>query len=976
VELLRNRLAGLAAAMKIRGARIIVTSNYTPSPAALTDMGSRPQAVLEAPYFTTGEVRELVGQSPAPDARAIEGWANLIHVSTSGGHPQLVTAKIANLRARGWPSDAVMEDLGPEANEGVRDTRAEARRRLLADLPPQGSARAVLERVSTVFQSFEDGLVHDLSRDPPELAQPGDALVLLKGSWLEPAGQGGWRLSPLLSDLSADVQPEKARRWRQIAAEYWLAKRELDGRTLPLCFWNAFLGGHVAVLQRLGHLIMTLPPGQVQSAAAMLAPLVACRTDRPLLADEPMTACHLRLLQIAVADAVENERVAGAASEALLAEIDAVPVEMFRELETSVAAKVVLGLERVWVPARTQLNYLMRLKATVARVLRGDFADLRESMVGMTRGLPEGADAAGMLLAGVFMRMRDSGHLWELVDALGGLAAGERNALIRSVEAVVQDLGSFVHNAWAKEQLGGKDLRPALGYYRRMRSRVADWKMPGVESELAIAESVILDEGLEDGAHALAVVEAAIGTFGKRPQLIRQKSKVLRHQGDNDAAASALIEIEDAIGGLPPFDQGLALRDGAVAAADAGRDDDALRLLRKANAVFAAKGTHLAMCAGLTVDEAMVLWRQGRRAEALGRAGDGLDAVETIDLAASLQNRRAHLMARAVVKLFLHDVEAFPRGVRPAVKTGMGSHLENPEAADPVDLESLADHWRLLEVVEVSAGINAGIAARAQAKQGASRAVAIESNLATARFAKALEALDIDGAVAAIAPTLSLLKRLKEAPDDGHSFTRMDVDDLAPLGVRELIAGGWRESLQCALADIMLMLALSGRWTAEASQELQRCAVAHWGSDELLRPLLDAASGATRVDASTPVPVLWAFTLVSIADGAALSASNRAMRELYWVQQTAHSAGRRALEPVVVKAMAEGWRHVLEHQRFALSMPKYSVPAIENAIKGVEQQGVRAAPELIYAAAQAAGVVIPQRWRDFLSVVAGNAAAA
>jgi hypothetical protein len=450
VELLRNRLAGLAAAMKIRGARIIVTSNHTPAAAALADMGAEPQAVLGAPYFTAGEVRDLVGQPPAPDANAIEGWANLIHVSTSAGHPQLVTAKIANLRARGWPNDAVMEDLGTEANEGVRDTRAEARRRLLADLPPQGSARAVLERVSTVFQSFEDGLVQDLSRDPPELVQPGDALVLLKGSWLEPAGQGGWRLSPLLSDLSSDVRPENARRWRQIAAEYWLAKRELDGRTLPLCFWNAFLGGHVAVLQRLGHLIMTLPPGQVQSAAAMLAPLVACRTDRPLLADEPMTACSLRLLQIVVADAVENERVAGAASEALLAEIDAVPVEMFRELETSVAAKVVLGLERVWVPARIQVNYLMRLKATVARVMRGDFADLRESMVGMTRGLPEGADAAGLLLASVFMRMRDSGHLWELIDALGELPAGERDALIHSVEAVVQDLGSFVHNAWRR----------------------------------------------------------------------------------------------------------------------------------------------------------------------------------------------------------------------------------------------------------------------------------------------------------------------------------------------------------------------------------------------------------------------------------------------------------------------------------------------------------------------------------------------
>jgi hypothetical protein len=86
--------------------------------------------------------------------------------------------------------------------------------------------------------------------------------------------------------------------------------------------------------------------------------------------------------------------------------------------------------------------------------------------------------------------------------------------------------------------------------------------MPNLESELAIAQSVILDECLEDHTKALTVVDAAIERFGRRPALIRQKSKVLRHQGLNDAAASLLIEIEDDIAHLAPFDQGLALRDG------------------------------------------------------------------------------------------------------------------------------------------------------------------------------------------------------------------------------------------------------------------------------------------------------------------------------------------------------------------------------------------------------------------------------
>jgi hypothetical protein len=249
----------------------------------------------------------------------------------------------------------------------------------------------------------------------------------------------------------------------------------------------------------------------------------------------------------------------------------------------------------------------------------------------------------------------------------------------------------------------------------------------------------------------------------------------------------------------------------------------------------------------------------------------------------------------------------------------------------------------------------------------------IETNLAKAHFARALEAMDIDGALRAIAPAISLRKRLTDVRNDGHPYGRADIADLAPQVVSDLIAAGSGEATQGALVDIMLIHALAGRWSAEAAQELRKSVVACWGSDDLLKPLLDAASGATAVDGSMPMCVLVAFTLMSITDGPALTPRDRALRDLYWVCQTATSSGRRALEPVVVKAMADGWRYVLGHQRFALSMPMRSAPAIEGAIKIMEQQGIRAAPELIYSAAQAAGVVISQQWREFLSVVAGNA---
>lgn len=974
MDLLKSRLAGLTAATKIRGAKIVVTSNHTPSPALLAEIGAQEQSAQYSPYFSISDVSELIAQSPAPKAELVDGWSNLIHVSTSGGHPLLVTAKIANLRARGWPDEALLEDLGLQVNEGIEGTKIEARKRLLAELPANTSARAVLERISTVFQNFDDGLVQALCRDPPPVDRPLDALVLLKGTWLEPVATGGWRLSPLLSDLARDVPEQTAKKWRRIAAEYWLTQSTLNARTLPLCFWNAYLGRHPFVLLKVTQAIMTLEAGQVQSAAALLSPLAAFRTDRSIFPEEPMTASSLRLLQIIVANAIEDETAAVAAAEALVGEIDALSLPEFRELQTSLAAKVVLDLDRVWIPARIQVTYLRKLKATIDRVMGGSFPALKASMDALAAGLPKGASACGVHLAGVFMRMRDSERFSELIDALAEMEEEERTPLLRSVEAVLEDLGTFIHNAWANEQLAGKDLRRTLGFYNHIRDRVSEWKMPELEAEVAIAQSVILDEGVEDRTGSLAVIDAAIEAFGKRPALIRQKAKVLRNMGQSEDAALLLIEIEDALAELPRFDQGLAFRDGAAAAFNAKRYSDALRLFGKAKAVFATRDQSEALCVGLTVDEAIVLWELGLRANAIRAAGDALEAVEALDPSASRQNLRAHRMARAITGLFAYLVEPYPKGERPPVTAGLGSVLEGSEETESEELSALADNWRILETVETDVGVDANIAPRSKKRQTPSRVVAFESSLANAHFAKALEAGDFDEAVRTIGPAVSLAKSFKEAPSrspDGKPIiSRADVNSLAPSSIAELISAGWLDAIQGSLADIMLRSALVGTWTLEAENRLTGAVSAHWQSDELLQPLLKAARREVIVDGTTTLPLLTAYSIMG--DEKTLSPGSRISRDLYWLYQAANSLGRRALEPVVVKAVADGWRHVVDQQSFALSMPMRTAPAIKAGIESLERRGLRGAPLLIEAASDGAGLAVPTQWRTFLDALKGN----
>jgi hypothetical protein len=292
----------------------------------------------------------------------------------------------------------------------------------------------------------------------------------------------------------------------------------------------------------------------------------------------------------------------------------------------------------------------------------------------------------------------------------------------------------------------------------------------------------------------------------------------------------------------------------------------------------------------------------------------------------------------------------------------------------------LEDNWRILETVEAEAGVDADIARRSAAKQGNSRVVVIETNLAKANFAKALEAGDIDGVVRAIAPTVSLLKRLKVVMQDKQGsergLARMNVCELGSVSIDELASSGWLEAIQSALVDVMLTLALLNRWTPSAGRQLQESVYAHWKSDKIVEPLLAAANGRTPVDGSSPMPVLVAFSFRTIANESVLRPSDRVLRDLYWIHQVANSSGRRTLEPLVVKAMAHGWRYVLEQQSFSLSMPMRYAPAIDAAIRVVEQQGIRGGLQLIEAAADAARVDISPGWQAFLVALGGKAAEA
>jgi hypothetical protein len=165
------------------GAAAIVTAYRRPSQKMLTELGLDAEAVIEIPYLTEDEAKEIVRASGGdPDL-----WGRIAFAAGARGHPQLVHAFVMGIAARGWPRselrEIVIRGFSSDDTDAERDA---ARRSMVAALPEE--ARNLLYRLSLVIGRFDRPLALKIAEAPPPLRRGGELLDSLIGPWLEVVG--------------------------------------------------------------------------------------------------------------------------------------------------------------------------------------------------------------------------------------------------------------------------------------------------------------------------------------------------------------------------------------------------------------------------------------------------------------------------------------------------------------------------------------------------------------------------------------------------------------------------------------------------------------------------------------------------------------------------------------------------------------------------------------------------------------------
>lgn len=969
---LRPRLAALARTMSARGARVIVTSHQAPSPAHLSQFGATAQAMIHAPYLGQEDLSDLVRASPAPEERLVQAWTMSVAVTTGGGHPLLAAAKIASLRARGWPNVALVEDFLGTPSQAVTLTRDEARRKLLGELADLDAARSLdagqlLRRIGCLFDRADDDLARKLSIAEPRLPNGGDALAVLRGSWLELLPSGGLRISPLIADIVSDVPPDEQKRWRQVAAEHWLGTRVLNERTLPLCFWNALLGEHDWVLIQLCILLQSIPTERVRGAAALLSPITAFKTDTSLYPGSTLVAGYLRLLQFEVADAVEQAEVAGRAAERLLVEIDDLPEEL-GALLTVVAGIKILAAEFAAIPPAVRLDYALRVRAAYRRAEELSNGEIAEPRQLLPPQFHPGMDLADFVFAAIVPRIRDAADELDAFKALDSLPKPVRDRLLDAMGIVFSGLSVFVHSGWSKDQLGNRDMASALRSYDEVEAIAAGWERPDMMAEIACARSVILDEGLERRDDAFAVIDAAMEQLGSVPPLLRQKSKLLGHANRHREAAELLVSIEDQVGLDSPFDRALGLREGGLSAARAGQFTDAIRMFEKAFAAIADIPENAPFAAGILVEKSLALWRSGDKASAVAVAADALDAVEAFPPDQSRQAERSHQFARAITGLFFSEFEPQGDGEKPPFDFGQPSALETGDAKLlGVELKPLADNWRILAAVEAGIDAEMGIDARSMAKQIGPLLAATEKLIWMLRYVSALKSGGIRDMLEA---GVAFMSTARATQGLSGALARVEAAQLEKSDARSLLTDpAYRQTTESILLDILLVRAITESVTPPFLDELHRGAATIFGIDDGIDEIFDAASQLYAVEATAPRTVMLAYGIAISDEEADGNPARRFFRDMLTVSHVAYSIGRPALLDRTVAKIVRGWTYVWAHQRFRLKSPAKNAPAVEETLAKAETGDLAGVAELLLVLAEMVDHPFGESWLEMLKTL-------
>lgn len=939
-----------------RGRGVVITAQGATSESAVVQ-DFNDIVAFEVPELSAEETEALCVEHGCP--RDLAGiWGPWVTASTRG-HPKLVQVRLAELTTRGWPKPTASDLTKPSS--AVTSARQMARL-LLTDTVPAPVAEFVYtasECAVPMHRSVAIWLVEKIDG----LANAGDVLDNLTGKWLERMEGDCFRATALLQGSTAETWSLRKRQQAHVRLhDAILAKGSLAPAEAAGLLYHAYLAQEPARIAQTAMRLSIIDGNEISREVErelLWLPFVALGPGQTITGDA-VADSTLRVLQFRVASTLDSDCLPQ------ICERWAEDVQRITHPDVKAAMLAMMWLsvgfaESSKVPLEPRLDSIDGI-STLSREMADQTAEFTRRFFANSRDeddLPKNGTAVQLVLAAATRSVRDIASLEKLLQWLDELASEDIRAQFDAVLEwpLVQQLGAFVHSAWAAKHEETDDWSPWLTLFQRVDEYAKRRISPRFGREAAKARAIILTEYQRRPEDALIVLDDAEAAFGPSAVLLEQRANLLFHTEDDEAVVRIWHQLQRYPSrgvALDPF----ASRRAGISAARLQRWDEA-KCIFIAAAGSIKPGPLAATKFGLKVDAALATSLGGNQAAAAEQLADAileLPPEATID-----DNARWDAVQRAAneVRRIIENRLWRPADADPQIEPGYASSptLVMPNAEPNQAARSDLIRAQVLRIAATLGTRPTGLREELQALA--------TSNLLHVRFWAAEGLLALTYAEGAGNRFIEALLRFEKATAqmlaDGHSTPALRPDERPrPTPAPEierwfgLLAAGlvcsgsalmvhlseWHDASRRALGEDAALTATVGLMLDGASQPTEALYSAVANVDN---PVPVRCGAAAKLLLEEPEPEITLQLQGFLAS--ALTSDASALRQELWNRH-------------VGRCVADYWRAQAQH-RFKFQAPRTSVPALLNAVDDIEH-GCGTLRSVLEAAAFAVG----QRFGD------------
>jgi tetratricopeptide (TPR) repeat protein len=958
-------LARLMSALRRQDILCIVTAYREPSPTLFNNIGTTMDSHLPVPSFNEAEVGDLITQAGGPSDK----WAKLIYLATELGHPQLVLALIAGLKARSWPIDE-LNALGrlEFANQDLTTERSAVRRSLVTALDEE--SRVLLYRVSLLAGCFERGLALQLGGiKPPPLMTAGEKLDALIGPWIDQMPRNELRVSPLVTDVGKELLDDQQQQAIHCAAAGWLTRDSvLDAGKINQTFIHALAGKSTKALIKIALAVIASPTETRRRLSKWFFRLRFQKTNQLIYPIDSSASAYLRLTQLILAAEANDNHAILSIWAALKREMCLEKTRHARDLFKCIAYFTVLNNQALAGKLPNCLQLVLdatTLSDSITTIKK--FSDRFENKIASQE---RKFSMIGFLFLGQIQAIRSVAGLAAIFIQLDLLPLKDRERLLAGALKSSADLNTFVNSAWIHEKDDGElDWLVAAERYLEMGKLAWKWGSRTLAMRCHIMRAVMLDEYGGDGNAAVGALDNAISILGADPIFTRARAKIHYRQKDHANALPLFEASLDFIAIDDPIERTYMYREAGISAAEVNRWADTRRWFLAAHdaAIAANSRRMLPMAIGLKADAAISAYKLGAYEEALDELGEALKQLTTLDPDESLNAAYCHRVLRhATLWIYgqMNDAPVDVDGAPAAMVAGMCSNPEPKEEIRNKPITHIQITWYLMAQAEIIFKSGNVVERALRERIGENSIPACEIMIRQVLIDASIKRLDCVAFRLMLPAWVSAMAFLSE-----NRSSLMSGDLINPifgiipsLSAQEIQSDTTKQRINNAFLVFGAYAVLTRNPSALATLEIECRSPSEFDASTILNVML--RGGGSESD--------WQIKIARVIN---LIASRKALEveSLFqagiWLLQLANKSNFGALmAPVLAEWGKKTWTKAITEQKFAFRLPAVSIPAIALAINE-ETSGLKYLANILLAASAAVSTKIGPDVRNFLSEI-------